>query len=157
MVNNASKERTDFEDPHRHRMLTYWIIGAVVLVLFIVALIARRTNEKTEAAQAKATQLQQAFIKAGLPPPSTEQIVNVLGEDGAVVCQDPKAALSRAIHYGVSTNGAGGPGLRPVYTPRQLVTGAELVLTVYCPEKLPEFQENVDDLKLSDTAGDGTS
>ncbi len=151
MVDSKQTEPVEFEDPHRHRKLIYWTVGGVVLLLFIIAVIARRHNEKTELAQAKATQLQVAFTRAGLLPPRSDQIINVLGEDGEVVCQDPQAALGRAIHYGVSTSGAGGPGTRPVYTPRQLVTGTGLVLAVYCPEKLPEFLENVEDLKIADT------
>jgi len=151
MANTAQSEPVEFEDPHRDRKMTFWIIGGVVLLLFIVALIARRHNEKTEAAQTKATQLQVAFTRSGLLPPSSEQIVNLLGEDGEVVCQDPEGALGRAIHYGVSTSGAGGPGMRPVYTPRQLVTGTGLVLSVYCPDKLPEFLESVENLKIADT------
>ena len=154
MANTTQSEPVEFDDPQRNRKLTFWIVGGVVLLLFIIGLIARRHNEKTEAAQTKAAQLQVAFTRAGLFAPSNDQIVNQLGEDGEVVCQDPEAALGRAVHYGVSTNGAGGPGARTVYTPRQLVTGTGLVLAVYCPDKLPEFLRNVENLKIADTIRD---
>ncbi|GIH07575.1 hypothetical protein Rhe02_56420 [Rhizocola hellebori] len=156
MVETTKSEPVEFKDPHRRRRLTYWIVGGVILVLLVAALVARRHNRATASAQAKAAQLQQALTKAGLPAPSIDQIANVLGEDGEVVCQDPEGAIGRAVHYGVSTNGAGGPGMRTVYTPRQVVTGAGLVLAIYCPDKLPEFLENVADLKIADTIREQT-
>jgi hypothetical protein len=157
MVDTTKTEPVEFEDPRRHRRATYWAVASIVLALLVVGLIVRNEKRNTKPAQAKAAQLQQALTAAGLTAPSVDQIANVLGEDGEVVCQDPGAALGRAVHYGVSTSGAGGPGMRPVYTPRQLVTGTGLVLAVYCPDRLPAFLESVDDLKIADTIRDRTS
>ncbi len=151
MVDTTHSEPVEFEDPHRTRKWTYWVIGGVVLVLLIIGLIVRREHKSTQAAKDKATQLQQAFAAAGLPVPSTEQIVNVLGEDGGAMCENPGAALNTAIRDGISTNGAAGPGIRPVFTARQLVMGEELALSVYCPEELPEFLKYVNEQKFADT------
>ena len=41
-------------------------------------------------------------------------------------------------------------GMRPVNVDRILVGGQLLIIQIYCPEKLPEFQKFVDTLKFSD-------
>ncbi|HEX6681510.1 MAG TPA: hypothetical protein VF062_01855 [Candidatus Limnocylindrales bacterium] len=140
-----------FEDPHRKRRTTYIVVGLVVIALLITGLVVRRTRENTPAAETKATQLQQAFQQAGLPVPDKNQIVNLLGADGGAVCEDPNNALKQAIANGAAANGAAGPGMRPVYTPRQLVTGEELVLSVYCPDELPGFLKFINEQKFADT------
>ena len=50
------------------------------------------------------------------------------------------------------TNGAGGPGARPVIADRNLLKGQLLVIKVYCPEYIDDFQEFADDLKTADVA-----
>ena len=95
MANTTQSEPVEFDDPHRNRELTFWIVGLVVFLLFIVALIARRHNEKTDAAETKALQLQVALTKAGLLPPSSDQIVNMLGEDGDVVWYAPDQSFRK--------------------------------------------------------------
>jgi hypothetical protein len=45
------------------------------------------------------------------------------------------------------TNGAAGPGIRPVIADNKALAGELLVLKVYCPNQLPDVQAFVDDLK----------
>ena len=69
------------------------------------------------------------------------------------MCDDPNGALSRATLLAQLTNGASGPGIRPVIADSRVVQGQLLIIKVYCPDELEEFQTFVDSLNL-DTTGD---
>jgi Tfp pilus assembly protein FimT len=132
------------------RRTTYIVVGAVILVLLIVALIVFSSAKESQAAQQKADQLIAAINQAGLPAPTQDQVVRVLGDDGGAVCADPNSALNKAILYGQLTNGAAGPGIRPVIADNRVVRGELLVIGIYCPDQLPEFTKTANDLKLDD-------
>ena len=132
------------------RRTTYIVIGAVFLVLLIVALIAFNSNKETQAANQKADQLIATLNQAGLPTPSKDQVVRVLGDDGGTVCADPKLALKKTIMYGLATNGAAGPGLRPVIADNRLVQAGVAVIKTYCPQELPEFPQTAEQFKTAD-------
>ena len=85
--------------------------------------------------------------------PSQEQIVGVLGDDGGAICKDPASALRKSILFGHLTNGAGGPGMRPVIVDSRVFQGQLLVIQIYCPDELPEFQQMVEQLKTAGVAG----
>ena len=76
----------------------------------------------------------------------------MLGDDGGAICDDPNSALKKAILYGQLTNGAAGPGIRPVIADNRVVQGELAVIKVYCPQELPEFTEFTDALKLDNVA-----
>ncbi|MER5350339.1 hypothetical protein ABT093_08395 [Kitasatospora sp. NPDC002551] len=134
----------------RHR----WIyLGAIVLLIgmLITGLLTYTQLHETNEANRKAQQLSEALTAAGYPVPSQDQIVHTLGEDGGAVCEDPAGALQQAQwKYGMS-NGAAGPGQRPVLSDREVVFAEAIVLSVYCPDKLAAIKDKIDDLKLDDT------
>jgi len=132
------------------RRITYILVGGVILVLLIVALIAFNSNKETQAANQKADQLIATLNQAGLPTPSKDQVVRVLGDDGGTVCADPKLALKKTIMYGLATNGAAGPGLRPVIADNRLVQAGVAVIKTYCPQELPEFPQTAEQFKTAD-------
>ena len=137
---------------HTERRVTYIVLGAIFLGAIIVfALIYDRNKDSREAAD-KAAQLSAELTAAGLPVPSTEQITNVLGSDGGAVCAAPANALVKSILYGQLSNGAGGPGQRPVVVDDRAVRGTLLIVKVYCPEEAASFQQVVNDLKTADLA-----
>lgn len=90
----------------------------------------------------------------GLRTPTQNQIVRVLGNDGGPLCEDPTAALKRAIVFGMLTNGAGGPGQRPVIADNNVLKGQQIAIGVYCPQESAEFTKFVNDLDLENTTGD---
>ena len=49
--------------------------------------------------------------------------MRVLGDDGGATCADPNEALSRATLLAQLTNGAAGPGIRPVIADSRVVKG----------------------------------
>jgi hypothetical protein len=132
------------------RRATYIVIGGVLLVLGIVALIAFNANNQTQAAEEKADQLIATLGQAGLRAPPKDQVVRVLGDDGGVVCADPTLALKKAIMFGLATNGAAGPGVRPIIADNLLVQGELAVIKTYCPQELPEFTKTADQFKTAD-------
>jgi hypothetical protein len=132
------------------RRITYILVGGVILVLLVVALVAWNSNKETQAAEQKADQLIATLEQAGLPTPSKDQVVRVLGDDGGTVCADPNLALKKAIMYGLATNGAAGPGLRPVIGDNRLVQAGLAVVKTYCPQELPEFPQTAEQFKTAD-------
>jgi Tfp pilus assembly protein FimT len=132
-----------------------YITAWVLLAAFVLAgLIAFRSVRETAEAQEKADELIAAIEDAGATAPSKDQIVRVLGDDGGATCEDPNEALSRAALLAQLANGASGPGSRPVISDSRVFQGQLLIIEVYCPDELEDFQEFVDDLKTDDVAGD---
>jgi hypothetical protein len=138
-------------DPTQNtRRITYILVGGVILVLLVVALVAWNSNKETQAANQKADQLIATLNQAGLPTPDKDQIVRVLGDDGGTVCADPELALKKSIMYGLATNGAAGPGLRPVIGDNRLVQAGVAVVKTYCPQELPQFPQTAEQFKTAD-------
>jgi hypothetical protein len=142
---NASADTT-----RNTRRITYIVVGGVILVLCVVGLVAWVSKQETQAAQQKADQLIATLEQAGMPAPSKDQLVQVLGDDGGTVCADPDLALRKSIMYGLATNGAAGPGLRPVIGDNRLVQVGLAVIEIYCPGELPEFAQTAEQLKTAD-------
>jgi hypothetical protein len=136
--------------PDRTRRITYVVIGAILLGLTVTALVAFSSARSTAEAEDKADEFIASIDEAGLPTPSKDQVVRVLGDDGGAVCADPNSALKKAVLHGQLTNGAAGPGIRPVIADNRVVQGELAIIETYCPEELPEFTQFADDLKLDD-------
>lgn len=49
------------------------------------------------------------------------------------------------------SNGAGGPGQRPVISDNVAINAAEPAVSVYCPDQLGAFKKAYGDLKYADT------
>jgi hypothetical protein len=79
--------------------------------------------------------------------------VRVLGDDGGATCANPNKALSRATLLSLLANGATGPGARPVIADSRAVKGQLLIIKIYCPDQLADFQAFVDDLKTDAVVG----
>ena len=139
-------------DVHRERKVTWIVLGIFFLGLMIVSVFVFNSNKKNQQAIDKANQLSAELAKAGLPVPEAQQIYNVLGDDGGAVCAAPANALVKSILYGQLTNGAAGPGQRPIIADSKAVRGVLLIVKVYCPEEAADFQQVIDDLKTADVA-----
>jgi Tfp pilus assembly protein FimT len=134
----------------RERRTIYILVAVMVAVLMVIGLIAYRGQKETEEAEQKADEFIAALEQAGARVPSREQVVRVLGDDGGAVCANPNDALSRSALLVLMTNGAAGPGIRPVLADSKVIQGELLVIQIYCPDELEEFQQFVDDLNLND-------
>ena len=104
-------------------------------------------------AQNKANELINALTEVGARTPDVDQVARVLGDDGGATCENPNEALSRAVLLSQLTNGATGPGQRPVIADSRVVQGQLLIIEIYCPDELDDFKDFVDDLKTDDVAG----
>jgi Tfp pilus assembly protein FimT len=138
----------------RERSWIYIACCVVLVVLVVIALIAFRSAKETREAQDKADQLIAALEAVGASTPDKDRIVRVLGDDGGATCSDPNAALGRATLLAQLTNGASGPGSRPVIVDSRVLRGQLLIIEIYCPDELDDFREYVDDLKTDDVASD---
>ncbi|MGK3952624.1 hypothetical protein ACLKM7_09905 [Microbacterium sp. I2] len=130
----------------RERGVIYTVVIIILIGLAVVALLMFRTDRQNAAADEKATQLVQALETAGMLAPTTDQIARVYGDDGGTACADPNGALTRALVLGELSNGATGPGRRPVIVEDRILKSQLLVIGVYCPDELPNYQEFIDGL-----------
>ncbi len=138
----------------RERRIIYIVITVALVILLVIGFIFYRSAKSDQQAQDKANQLTAALKKAGVRAvPSQEQIVRVLGNDGGALCKDPSSALRKAILFEHLTNGAGGPGRRPVIVDSRVFRGQLAVIQIYCPDELPQFQQMVENLKTAPVAG----
>ena len=123
-----------------------------MLVLVVIGLITYSGKKESQEAQQKAQQLTQKLENAGLRVPQDQDIiVRSLGSDGGAVCENPGNALGRAVLYDQLTNGADFVGRRPIIVDRDIVRGEVLILDTYCPDKLDEYQDKINELKYDDT------
>jgi Tfp pilus assembly protein FimT len=136
----------------RERSWIYFAACAILAVMVIWGIFAFSSARETRRAQDKADELIAALQDAGARTPDQDQVVRVLGDDGGATCANPNKALSRATLFSLLTNGATGPGARPVIADSRVVQGQLLIMQTYCPEELEEFQKFVDDLKTDDVA-----
>ena len=136
----------------RERTMIYILVGGIVLALMVLGLFLFSSASETKEAEAKADQYIAALETVGVPAPPRDEVVRVLGSDGGATCDDPNDALSRATLKSVMSNGAAGPGMRPVIFDRRYLAGQLLILKIYCPEELPSMQSFVDKLKSGDVA-----
>jgi hypothetical protein len=144
---------TPAKEHDEHRVL-YWIIGFAVVVLAIIGLVTYSGKKQTEEASAKAQQLTQTLQQAGLRVPQDQDIITrSLGTDGGAVCDNPANALGRALLFDQLVNGASFVGRRPVIADTNVLKGELAILNVYCPEKVQQFRDKTQDLKLDDTLG----
>jgi len=138
----------------RERSVLYVVASVALVILLVAGVIFYSSAKSTAEAEDKADQLIAALDDAGARTPDRDQIVRVLGDDGGATCENPNDALSRATLFAVLTNGSGGPGSRPVVVDSRVFKGQLLIISIYCPEELEDFQDFVDDLKTGDVAGD---
>jgi Tfp pilus assembly protein FimT len=135
---------------HRNRWV-YWVAIGLLAVFVVIGLATFRGARETQAANDKADEFLAVLADAGVDPlPSREQVARVLGDDGGATCEDPGDALAQATLYAQLTNGATGPGMRPVVADSRLVRGQLAVMSVYCPDQLEAAQAYLDDLTTDD-------
>lgn len=138
---------------HRERNWIYVTAIVVLVVLALWAVFAFSSAKETDRANDKADELIAALTDAGARAPDKDQIVRVLGDDGGATCADPNEMLGRATFLAMLANGAAGPGARPVIADSRVVQGQLLIIEIYCPDQLEDFQKFVDDLKTDDVVG----
>jgi hypothetical protein len=147
-----SPREVDTKDSHTG---LYWAIGIGLVVLAVIGLITFGAHKSDQAAQQKAQELSRKFAAAGLPVPADQAaITRQLGADGGYVCHDPGSALGRGLLFSQIINGASFVGQRPVIGDTQILKGELLILQTYCPDKLPQFQDRIGNLKTDDTVDD---
>ncbi|QMU77628.1 hypothetical protein GXW83_19950 [Streptacidiphilus sp. PB12-B1b] len=132
-----------------------WIyLGSILLLvaLLVVGLLTFHQVRVSNQANDKARQLSAELEAAGFPVPDQREITDTLGTDGGSVCQDPSGGLRQAQWKDAMVNGAAGPGQRPVLADADVVRAEALVLSVYCPDQLSDFQTKIADLHLDNTA-----
>jgi hypothetical protein len=136
---------------HKHPVWLYVLLGVLAVALSIWGVAAYRGHKADEEAKAKAEQLNQKLEDAGLPTfPDTDEIARTLGTDGGAVCAAPGKSLAQAFLKLQLSNGAAGPGQRPVIADTDVLKGEFLIVQTYCPEKFGKFEDFFKDLDFDD-------
>ena len=138
--------------PWRSEHRFVYLGAALLLVALLVGgLIAFGQAGSSISANEKADRLATQLERAGYPVPNHGVIVRTLGTDGGLLCTDPGNALIVSQAKIALSNGAGGPGQRPVISDDVAINAAELAVSVYCPDQLGAFKKAYGDLKYADT------
>jgi hypothetical protein len=140
--------------PRRERSWIYYTALILLVAMVVAALIVFRGARESREASDKADQLIAALEDAGARTPDPEQVVRVLGDDGGATCENPNDALSRSVLLSQLSNGASGPGARPVIADSRVFKGQLLIIEIYCPDELDDFRAFVEDLETDDVAGE---
>jgi glutamate:GABA antiporter len=126
-----------------HRWLP-WAIAALVVLLAVAGLVVYKHGKDNQLARARADEVIALFeVHHLVTPVSRNEVINVLGTNGGPACASPNGALTRALRNQQLSNGAATVGSRPIRDSKQVVLGEQLVIQVYCPEKLPGFRQYV--------------
>lgn len=143
------------ENQSRRERSWIYIVACILLAgMAVWAIVAFSAARETNRAIEKADELIVVLEDAGVSrTPDRDRIVRVLGDDGGAACANPNEALSRATLLSLLSNGATGPGARPVIADSRAVQGQVLIMEVYCPDELAEFREFVDELKTENLTG----
>ncbi|MFD8317596.1 hypothetical protein [Kitasatospora purpeofusca] len=134
-----------------------WIYIGAIVVLVVVAVVGLFTytqQKNTNEAYRKANQLNEALAADGFAVRDPATIADTLGTDGGVVCEDPNSALRRGLWLVQISNGAAGPGQRPVIADKRILEAGAEVVKVYCPDRLDDYQQKIDDLRTGNTVND---
>ncbi|GAA2024768.1 hypothetical protein GCM10009839_23330 [Catenulispora yoronensis] len=138
---------------HReHNKWVYFVALGLLIVMAVIFLITFTQRKHSAEAVDKAQQLQTKLVAAGYTAPEQQVLVSIFGRDGGAVCDNPTGALTRALWLDNNmSNGATGPGMRPVIADHKALAAEALVISVYCPDHLQKFQDKLDDLKTGTT------
>ncbi|MEC3955326.1 hypothetical protein VMT65_19970 [Nocardia sp. CDC153] len=139
-------------DQTRNRRLINLAVALVLVAVAVAGVIVfQQTRSDDDAALAKARELHSRLERAGLSAPDAQTIADSLGTDGGLVCQDPSSPLIKAQYLAAISNGASGPGARPVIADGDVLKGTALAIETYCPDKLASYLKDTGDLKTGDT------
>ena len=139
------------EVSHRDHLVLYFILAGLLAVLAIVGAFTYGYERRTEAAEAKAVQLEQHWRAIGLRAPANRDVlIRLYGTDGGAVCDTSGDALTEALLRTALANGAAGPGQRAVIIDRDVLAGERAVVEVYCPDRLDDFDEFINGLDFDD-------
>ena len=143
-------EHVEYEVQDDRRGWIYWVSLGLLVVLAVVALLTFSSARSSGKASEKAAELIAALVDAGARAPSHGQVVRVLGDDGGAICEDPGNALKRAVLNSQLTNGAAGPGQRPIIADERVVQFELLVIQTYCPDELDDLADRLEDFDFAD-------
>jgi hypothetical protein len=134
--------------PHDVPKWIYGVIGLALVALAIWGVVEYRGQKETEQAQELAAELNQRFEDAGFRTFDEDEIARVLGTDGGAVCDTADEDLAQGLLRLMISNGAGGPGQRPVRTEGRVLQGMVLIVQTYCPDKAEDVQDLIDDFEF---------
>lgn len=133
------------------RRLIYISVAVVLVAVAVAGVVIFDQVKQGGDATRKAEQLHTRLVDAGLTAPDAAVIADSLGTDGGLVCQDPSSPLIKARYQAAISNGATGPGSRPVIADSDVLEATALVIETYCPDRLASYLEETGSLKTGDT------
>lgn len=134
-----------------HRLI-YGIAGLAVVGLLVWGIVAFRHQEDSAAARTKADELVALYQQHGLPTPEdTDQLTATLGTDGGQLCATATDDYAQSLYKLTTALNVGSVGGRQVVLDRDVVEGGALIVEVYCPDKLTDYREFIDEDLTTET------
>lgn len=138
-------------EPLTSKLWFKWVIAVLIIGILgaLATVVWKRQVVNAESLQ-KAQELHDKAEALGFNVPSVKTLARLFGTDGGPLCETADGHLTQALlAYNMSRTGE--VNQRSAIIDKRLLEFEELVLEVYCPEKLDEFREFVDRLKLERT------
>ena len=148
-----SHRRRQASQPGHDDSWIYWTVGAVVVVLAVIGLItySGEKDDRGGAAEGRSSS-RSSSSRPGCPCQRSGHHHPVRSAPTAEPSvRTPPTRWARRSCNDQLTNGADFVGRRPVIIDRRIVLGEALILQTYCPDKLKEYQDKIDDLKYDNT------
>jgi hypothetical protein len=127
----------------------YIVMVVVIVALMIAGVALWRDVKQTKEAHAKAKQFIAQLNAEGLNAPSEDAVVRLFGADGGGYAENPDSALLQSQF--AWQLGTSGPASRPVILDPDFVKAAVIFVSIYAPDKLPEFIDFTNGLKTQET------
>src|SRR5262249_34719681 len=125
------------------------IVAAVLIALAVLGIVDYKQGRDDRIARARAEQVASLYRAHDLTVPVSQKTAGrAPATDGGAICDDPGAALSRALQNQQLASG-GNVGSRPIRADRRVVEGEELILQVYCPGQLPAYERYLESKRFS--------
>lgn len=138
-------------EPLTSKLWFKWVIAVLIIgILGAIATVVWKRQEVNAEALQKAQALHDRAEALGFNVPSVKTLARLLGTDGGPLCETADGHLNQAL-LAYNMGRTGEVNQRSVITDPRLLEFERLVLEVYCPEKVDEFNDFVNGLKLDKT------
>jgi hypothetical protein len=132
------------------RTIGFGLLFLVILAAVVLAILYDAGDSEQEQAQQLAGELVASLDAAGLQSPDEDVAARVYGTDGGAGCRVADADSLSAL-AALATRGTGEVAARPTLVDRRFVEYQRIMLQTYCPERVDDFDDMVDGLRLRRT------
>ncbi len=150
-LGNGPASGDDRDAADRDFMRIAWGILALIVIAMVAVSLAWESGDGADArAQELAADLVASLDEAGLQAPDEDVAARVYGTTGGIGCKVTDANALRSLNA-LNLKGTGEVTSRSSFIDPRFVQFERIVLETYCPDRVDEFDDFVDGLRLRNT------